>query len=99
MNKSLTNDEIWKIALTDPTFHKNRIRHAYRLVPSSPRCKFCNAPFGGAGGVAMRLIGKRPSRMNPRFCSNCEEFAQTHPGGANILLSMLSADIRGSTTL
>jgi adenylate cyclase len=47
----------------------------------------------------MRLIGKRPSKMNPRFCSACEEFAQEHPGGAEIPLSLLFADIRGSTTL
>jgi len=47
----------------------------------------------------MRLIGKRPSKMNPRFCSACEEFAEGHPGGADIPLSLLFADIRGSTTL
>jgi adenylate cyclase len=37
--------------------------------------------------------------MNPRFCSICEHFARTHPGGVELELSMLFADIRGSTTL
>jgi adenylate cyclase len=47
----------------------------------------------------MRIIGKRPSKMNPRFCSACEEFAQANPGGAEVPLSLLFADIRGSTAL
>jgi adenylate cyclase len=37
--------------------------------------------------------------MNPRWCSICESFAKGNPGGAEIPLSLLFADIRGSTTL
>ena len=37
--------------------------------------------------------------MNPSICNSCERFAQEHPGGAEIPLSMLFADIRGSTAL
>jgi adenylate cyclase len=37
--------------------------------------------------------------MNPRFCNTCFTLTETHPGGAEIGLSMLFADIRGSTGL
>jgi adenylate cyclase len=37
--------------------------------------------------------------MNPRFCNTCFSLAETHPGGAEIELTMLFADIRGSTGL
>jgi len=47
----------------------------------------------------MRLTGRIPSGMNPNICNSCEKFAQEHPGGAEIPLSLLFADIRGSTTL
>lgn len=48
----------------------------------------------------VRLIyGKRPSKMNPRLCNVCEEFANKYQGGAEIELSLLFADIRGSTTI
>ena len=47
----------------------------------------------------MRLMGKRPSSKNPRFCASCETFAATHQGGAELELTMLFVDVRGSTTL
>lgn len=37
--------------------------------------------------------------MNPRFCNSCFTLADKYPGGAEIQLSMLFADIRGSTGL
>jgi adenylate cyclase len=42
---------------------------------------------------------KTPSRKNPNYCNICEEFVETHPGGAEIELSLLFADVRGSTAL
>ncbi len=47
----------------------------------------------------MRLIGKRPSESNPTMCSSCFAFVSRHHGGAEIELTMLFADIRGSTSL
>jgi adenylate cyclase len=47
----------------------------------------------------MRAIGRRPSTMNPRYCSVCEEFVRTHPGGVELEITMLFGDIRGSTAL
>jgi len=45
----------------------------------------------------MHLMGKDQSRFNPRYCEACEVF--DHPGGAEVVLTMLFADVRGSTTL
>jgi hypothetical protein len=45
----------------------------------------------------MRMIGKAPSRLNPLFCKNCLDDAPL--GGAEIELTMLFDDVRGSTTL
>lgn len=75
-------------------------RHYHRLMgllPSSPRCKLCNSPFKGWGGFLMHLAGRDQSRYNPRYCAKCDRFE--HPGGTVIELTMLFADVRGSTTL
>ena len=45
----------------------------------------------------MRLIGREQSKYNPRFCQPCESFE--NPGGAEVVLTMLFADVRGSTSL
>ena len=37
--------------------------------------------------------------MNPHLCNTCERFAEDHPGGAELEVSLLFADIRGSTPL
>ena len=75
------------------------IRQVHSFLPSSPRCKLCAAPFRGVGGTIMRIKGTVPSGLNPNICNSCERFAQAHPGGAEIPLSLLFADIRGSTAL
>ena len=45
------------------------------------------------------MIGKRASDTNPNVCNSCFTFIAAHHGGAEIEVSMLFADIRGSTTL
>jgi adenylate cyclase len=93
-------NEMWRTFLMgEAEFAFRRLRHVHTALPSSPRCKLCAAPFGGPGGAVMRFTGKGRSRMNPNICNSCERFAQDHPGGAEIPLSLLFADIRGSTTL
>ena len=37
--------------------------------------------------------------MNPHLCNICERFADAHPGGTELEMSLLFADIRGSTPL
>lgn len=77
-----------------------RLRRIFRRLPHDPRCKFCNAPFRGIGGTIMRvLFGKQQSALNPRFCNMCDEAMRRFPGGAEVEMSMLFADVRGSTAL
>jgi adenylate cyclase len=74
-------------------------RRVFSRIPSAPRCRMCAAPFAGPGAPVMRLMGKRRSEVNPNWCLSCFTFMATHHGGAEIELTMLFADIRGSTTL
>ena len=77
-----------------------RLRRVLRLLPEDPRCRFCNAPFRGVGGVIVRtLFGKQQSNLNPRICNICEQASRQFPGGAEVPMSMLFADVRGSTAL
>lgn len=94
-------EEGWRNFLEKGEFKSEiRQRRLFRFLPSEPRCKFCNAPFHGAGGVLCRvLLDKSPSRYNPRLCNVCERYAADNLGGAEIELSMLFADVRGSTKL
>lgn len=45
------------------------------------------------------VFGKQRSALNPRFCNLCEVASQEFPGGAEVEMSMLFADVRGSTAL
>ncbi|HUE98976.1 MAG TPA: adenylate/guanylate cyclase domain-containing protein [Anaerolineales bacterium] len=92
-----TVEQQWYKMLTEGEAIPRHFRHLMRSLPSDPRCKMCASPFKGWGGSLMRLLGREQSRYNPRFCVPCEKFE--HPGGAEVVLSMLFADVRGSTTL
>jgi len=87
----------WYKFLTEGETLPRHFNHLMGLLPSSPRCKLCNSPFKGWGGFIMHLTGRDQSRYNPRYCEKCDRFE--HPGGAVIELTMLFADVRGSTTL
>lgn len=77
-----------------------RERKIFGLIPKSPRCKLCHAPFEGIGApVARAFFGKRRSSMNPRFCTTCEETIRRLESGAEVAMSILFADVRGSTAL
>src|SRR3990172_836622 len=83
--------------LTEAEPINRHLYHLHGLLPSDPRCKLCAAPFKGWGGFIMHLLGRDQSKYNPRFCQPCEKFE--HPGGAEVVITMLFADVRGSTTL
>lgn len=96
-----TPEDWWYSLLTDnnPPLPGRQLRYLLRLLPGAPRCKFCNAPQHGAFGSVMRVMGKGPSRLTPQFCRQCEGFANQYVGGAEIELTLLFADVRGSTPL
>ena len=90
------NEAKWRTLLLEG--HKIRWAHAFfRHLPSEPRCKLCHNPFGGVGGKLVGLFGFSPSPMNPNLCRTCCEGLP--PGGAEIDIAVLFADVRGSTTL
>jgi adenylate cyclase len=104
MTSDPNHDEIenmWRTYLTTGEFYKERRqRKFFRILPGSPRCKNCYAPFKGSGSIVVQLVyGKRPSNLNPQLCNICEVFARKYQGGAEIELSLLFADVRDSTAL
>src|SRR5690348_4854937 len=68
-----------------------------RRLPAEPRCRLCNAPYGGIGGSIMRRFGFGPSRKNPTLCNTCFEKAPL--GGVDMEVGVLFADVRGFTSL
>jgi len=60
---------------------------------------WCSAPFRGAGAPLMKAIGKGKSKLNPNLCEDCENVINENSGGAEVDLTMLFADVRGSTRL
>ena len=97
MPPETTPEQEWYRMLNEGEAVSRRARRLYALLPSSPRCKLCAGPFKGWGGVLMHMTGRDQSRYNPRFCAKCDQFE--HPGGAEVVLTMLFADVRGSTAL
>lgn len=72
-------------------------RRLFALVPGRPRCKFCNAPYGGPLTLPFRILGYRPSTKTPHVCARCLEWAPE--GGAIVPISILFADVRSFTNL
>jgi adenylate cyclase len=99
--KSVDVGSVWWFWFSTNAFAVDkRLRRIMRVLPHDPRCKFCNTPFQGFGAVVARvLFGKQRSAMNPRYCNLCEIASREFPGGAEVEMSMLFIDIRGSTAL
>ncbi|MFN2159710.1 MAG: adenylate/guanylate cyclase domain-containing protein [Anaerolineales bacterium] len=93
--------ELWrKYLVTGELARETRQRRFFRMLPGTPRCKNCYAPFKGPGSRVVRVLyGKKPSNLNPQLCNVCEMFAREYPGGAEVELSLLFVDVRGSTTM
>ena len=100
-NKSMDVGKVWWFWFTTSAFDVDkRLRRIFRLLPRDPRCKFCNAPFKGIGGALVKTIfGKQQSSLNPNFCNMCDVAMRQFPGGAEVEMSMLFIDVRGSTAL
>jgi len=58
-----TPEEMWAAIVSGEDQDYHHARRILKLLPSEPRCKLCNAPFGGLGGPLMRLVGKGPSKL------------------------------------
>lgn len=94
------NDALWRKILIEGDAFLHAERALYRFLPSDPRCSQCKAPFEGVGGAVLHNvfhIGR--SSMNPTLCNLCENHVRNMPGGAEVDLTILFADIRGSTRI
>jgi adenylate cyclase len=91
------NAELWHriFAVGHPVIERQH--RLYGWLPSAPRCRLCRAPFHGVGGVVTRMRKRRPSPRNGNYCTSCDRFLERFPGGAEVEMSMLCADIRGAS--
>ncbi|HEU5203744.1 MAG TPA: adenylate/guanylate cyclase domain-containing protein [Candidatus Limnocylindrales bacterium] len=75
-----------------------RFRRVMRHIPHGPNCKLCAAPFEGPGGAVLRNLGFARYPGNPAICGSCiKGLNRIGVYGAEIEVSLLFADIRGST--
>ena len=105
-----TPEEEWG-ALLSGTHPHLQDKSPLRFIPSNPRCKLCSAPFGRPGAFVLRRYGYSPWEKNPRICGRCFRnigaAAKMCPtsdddrgvNGAEVELTMLFADVRGSSKL
>jgi adenylate cyclase len=93
------SSDAWRMILMGEHPDMLRERRLFRHIPSDPRCKMCLAPQGGLGGPIMRIFGYGRYPPNPQLCNSCFRQSEKHPGGAEIEITALFADIRGSTGL
>jgi adenylate cyclase len=95
-----TIDDEWRAYLTGVHPELRRGRRVFRFLPSPPRCKLCFAPFRAPGSLVLRRLGYQPWEKNPNLCRRClEKLSRKELGGAEVELSLLFADVRGSTPL
>jgi adenylate cyclase len=94
-----TPQEEWRDLLSGEHPTVLALKRRFRSLPSSPRCKLCYAPFAGIGGLLLsHWFG--PWERNPQLCKNCMKgLVKRGVGGAEVEISLLFADIRGSTGL
>lgn len=91
------NEELWAHVFGVGAADLLDQRRFHARLPSPPRCRLCKAPFKGVGGLLLRFKGKRPAKRNPHFCSACDTFLENNPGGAEVPMAIIYADIRRST--
>src|SRR6266566_4051571 len=90
----------WREFLTHGNPVLRGLRGWFRRVPQDPRCMSCCAPFKGPLAPFFRALGFTRFDKNPRWCANCFGGLVKHQiGGAVVEISMLFADVRGSTPM
>jgi adenylate cyclase len=91
--------EFWRTVLLGEARGLDLTKKIVGRIPSGPRCKLCTAPLNAPGSILLKPFGFGPSKLNRRLCRACFRQVEKTPGGAEIELSLLFADIRGSTGL
>ena len=91
--------EYWAAFLEGNDGGLNSVQRFFRRLPSAPRCKLCMAPFAGPYAPALRLLGFRRWALNQQICKFCVRDLEKHSGGAEIDVSLVYVDVRGSTAI
>jgi adenylate cyclase len=91
--------EYWNKLLAGTDSGLNSFQRALRRLPAPPRCKLCQAPFNGPYAPILRFLGFRRWALNQQICKFCVRDLEKHSGGAEVAVSLLYVDIRGSTQL
>src|SRR5579859_6360051 len=91
------SSEYWRKLLIEGHRRLGIAHRLFRYLPSPPRCKVCHNPFAGIGGKLVGFVGYGRSRKNPNLCTRCCD--SLPPGGAEVDIAILFADVRGSTAL
>ena len=97
-------ERLWRGYLTGDHSHLGPmvlgVKRVFALLPSDPRCRVCQAPFRGPASLFTTILGFGPgSSLNPTLCVRCEDIVKTHEVGMELEVTLMFADIRGSTTL
>lgn len=99
MGKQTPHEEMHEF-LTGYSRTSALMRRVFHRVPSGPNCKICAAPFAGPGGAVLRHVGFGRFAGNPTICNFCiKDLQRMGVQGAEIPVSLLFADIRGSTAI
>ncbi|HEY6202088.1 MAG TPA: adenylate/guanylate cyclase domain-containing protein [Candidatus Limnocylindria bacterium] len=93
------NEEIWRSMLMGTNRFVRFGHSTFARLPSPPRCELCATPFKGPFTPVLRAFGKAPFAKNPRYCAVCIGRLMKKKGGAEVELSALFADVRGSTPM
>lgn len=95
----MPEDEL-RAVLTGEHPRLSGIRRTMKRLPSSPRCKLCAAPFSGLGGAVLKHFGYGRFAGNPTLCDKCITDFRVHGlTGTEIPVTLLFADVRGSTAI
>ena len=90
-----SEEEGWRLSLTEPGMAPQA--KVFRLLPSDPRCPICRAPYGLPFGPIVHLLGFGRSKRYPQLCNPCFTMMRRGRGGAEVPITVLFADVRGST--
>lgn len=95
---------LWRAYLTGD--HSNLgpmvlgVKRVFGALPGDTRCRVCNSPFSGPASILTGILGFGPgSSLNPTLCVRCEQIVKEHKVGIETEVTLLFADIRGSTAL
>jgi adenylate cyclase len=89
--------QTWRRVLTLPGLAP--FARYFRWLPGRPRCPLCLAPYSKPFGPIVGRLGFGRSSRYPQLCNPCFRGLEEVPGGAEVSITVLFADVRGSTAI